>query len=269
MSMIDTLHPVDPEGRRHYDGILDTGKSMAAGTSLGVAVIARNCEQSIGRTMGVVNELSRYFLSTEFIIYTNDCRDNTTQVIADTPLDEDIAFVHVDEELGHPDLSGSRLVTRTVNLAHCRNEAKSYLTGQPEAVLVLDADLLEVTVDRLLAGYGEMVELRYDAMAAQNLVRAPAFEKDRMISYDAFAFRPAWADLTNYMIEKSFHYDVRPAGVPAYRVRSAFGGACWYDGEVYFDARKYDGEHGCEHVEFNRGLLIGVSPSMSLIGFIH
>jgi hypothetical protein len=143
------------------------------------------------------------------------------------------------------------------------------MTGQPDAVLVLDADLLEVTVDRLLAGYGEMTGLQYDAMAAQNLVRTPLLEKHRMVSYDAFAFRPEWADLTNYMIERSFHYDVRPAGVQAYRVRSAFGGGCWYDGDVYFDGRQYDGEQGCEHVEFNRGLVMGVSPSMSLIGFIH
>ena len=268
MSLIDTLHPIEDEGLFHFEGLLSTARKMAAYDNLGVSIIARNCETTIGKTLKAVEELSGYFAKTAVVVYTNDCTDGTVGAIDSTKVDEDINFLHVDETLGFPDLSGSRKSTRTINIAHCRNEALSYLPGDTDAVLVLDADLLEVTAERLLAGYGEMIEWSYDAMAGQNLVRASVLEPRRLVSYDAFAFRPTWTERSNYMIERSFHYDVRPAGVQAYRVRSAFGGACWYTGDVYFDGRQYNGEHGCEHVAFNRGLLMGISPSMSVIGFI-
>jgi hypothetical protein len=268
MSLIDTLHPVEDEGLFHFEGLLSTAKESAAYDNLAVSIIARNCETTIGRTIKVAEELSGYFAKAAVVVYTNDCTDDTAGAIASTEVDEDINFLHVDETLGLPYLTGTRHSTRTINIARCRNEALSYLPGDTDVVLVLDADLLEVTAERLLAGYGEMVQFCYDAMAGQNLVRASKLEPRRLISYDAFAFRPTWTDKSNYMIERSFHYDVRPAGVQAYRVRSAFGGACWYTGDAYFDGRQYNGEHGCEHVAFNQGLLMGICPSMSVLGFI-
>lgn len=270
MSLIERLHPADTTEtstymlRRYRSGV-----EALRGRRLAVGMIARNCGRTLGRTLDVVDAVGMHAGDCRVHVVTNDNTDDTVDVLAGRTQPPGVSLGWDEFSLGRPFLGGSRSAGRTTALAEYRNDVKVSLPSDADYVLILDADLHEVTPYRLLAGLGDMVTMCWHAIAAQNLVHLPEFEPDWLISYDAFAFRPEWGDRTNAMIERAFHYDVRPSGTRPYRVGSAFGGACWYAGRKFFEAgREYCGEHGCEHVPFHRDLVMGVSPSMSLIGFL-
>lgn len=263
-SLVDRLHPVDKEVRGHYLYLLERGRCEAARSTLAVGMIARDCAAALGRTLDAVAEVGEAFSDYEVHIATNDCQDDTCGVISR----KNMPIVHTDETLGRPNLSGGRESERTEALAEYRNAVRDRMPAA-KWVLILDADLMEVTSERLLAGFGDMLTAGTDAMAAQNLVYKPELTDRYLISYDAFAYRPDWGWKTSPLIERAFHYDVRPSGTKVMPVKSAFGGACWYWGDVFREKyRRYDGSEGCEHVPFHRSLKMGVSPSMSVIGFL-
>lgn len=266
MSLIDRLHPADTTEtssymmRRYFRGL-----ETLEGKRLGIGMIARNAVPTLEATLRCCTEVGAVAESCHVNVVTNDNTDDTASILAAY---DGHPISWVEHTLNRPHLGGTREQARTVALAEYRNEVVRGLPADSDYVLILDADLHEITSYRLLAGLGDMASMCWHAMAAQNLVHIPEFERNWLINYDAFAYRPMWGDRTNAMIERAFHYDVRPSGTRPYRVRSAFGGACWYSGHKFFDGRRYDGEHGCEHVPFHRDLVMGVSPSMSLIGFL-
>ena len=271
MSLIDRLHPADTTEtaaymlKRHQSGV-----EALRGKKLAVGMIARNAGPTLERTLEVACEVGGHAESCQIHVVTNDNTDDTVDLLAaHVPASAGVSISWVEHVLNRPYLGGTREAMRTMALAEYRNEVKRDLPHDADYVLILDSDLHEITSYRLLAGLGDMVTMCWQAMAAQNLVHLPEFEQNWLISYDAFAFRPSWGDRTNPMIERAFHYDVRPSGTRPYRVGSAFGGACWYAGRKFFEEdRSYCGLQGCEHVPFHRGLVMGVSPSMSLIGFL-
>lgn len=271
MSLIDKLHPADTTEtaeymlRRYLRGV-----DAIAGKKIAIGMIARNAGRTLRQTMECACEVGAAAESCSIYVVTNDNTDDTADVLCDfEPRLSNTSVGWVEHVLHRPYLGGTRETARTVALAEYRNEVRWNLPGDADYVLILDSDLLEISPYRVVAGLGDMVTMCWQAMAAQCLAHLPQFEREWLINYDAFAYRPMWGDRTNYMIERSFHYDVRPSGTRPYRVRSAFGGACWYAGRKFFeDGREYDGEQGCEHVPFHRDLVMGVSPSMSLIGFL-
>jgi len=263
-SLIDRYHPVDKEVEGHYRYLLERGRCEARKSTLAVGMLARDCAPAISRTLDAVAELGAMFSGYEVHIATNDCEDDTCGVISR----KEMPIVHVDAALDRPHLGGTRQRERTEALAEYRNAVRARMPAA-NWVLILDADHMEVTAARMLAGLGDLLTAGMDAMAAQNLVYVREVEDRYLISYDAFAFRPSWGWKTSPLIERAFHLDVRPSGTAVMPVKSAFGGACWYAGWVYREKhREYDGSEGCEHVPFHRSLRMGVSPSMSLIGFM-
>ena len=263
-SLVDRLHPVDKVVQGHYRYLLERGRCEAAKSTLAVGMIARDCAAAVGRTLDAVAEVGAMFMDYEVHIATNDCQDDTCGVISR----KDMPIVHTDETLDRPHLGGTRKRERTEALAEYRNAVRDRMPAA-KWVLILDADLMEVTAERLMAGLGDLLTAGMDAVAAQQLAYVPALTDRYLISYDAFAFRPDWGWKTSPLIERSFHYDVRPSGSKVMPVKSAFGGACWYEGGVFREKhRRYDGSEGCEHVPFHRSLKMGVSPSMSVIGFL-
>lgn len=267
--MIETLHPATTT---ETSGWMRSGYRHAAvvaeESTLSVGIIARNAEHTIGRTLDVVDSVASHFREATCYVLTNDNTDDTEGALAGWS-GKSVSLGWSSKNLGRPHLGGTRERARTEALAEYRNEVRAALP-RSDYVLILDADLLEVMPSRLMAGLGDMLRMCWHAVAAQNLVLLKALEPNWLINYDAFAFRPYWGDTTNYMVERCFHYDVRPSGTRPYRVLSAFGGACWYRGPEYFsESRSYDGSQGCEHVPFHRDLVMGVSPSMSLIGFLQ
>lgn len=267
MTLVDQLSPVEQDTQ--YRGWLSLAREKAQRCNLEVGIIARNAGPQFAGTLRAVTEVAAYFKTANLRVLTNDCTDCTCDILRAY---SGVSLDWVHEENGRPFMAGSREFARTIALAEYRNRVREMVRKNPEpvdAVLILDADLLEVTAERLMAGFGEFEDLGLDAMAAQCLVRYAPMEPQRLISYDAYAYRPTWTDTLTPMIEKAFHYDVRPSGVESYRVRSAFGGAAWYYGPTYLDeTRQYDGAAGCEHVPFHRGMDMHVSPSMTVIGFL-
>ena len=264
--MIDELHPIDAEGAVAFNESLRSGVAEASLSRCEVGMLARDCRVNLERNLSMLERLSEYFQSFAVHCYANDCTDGTDAVLESWRPTFDTTFVH--ERLGLPYLGGTRSSERTEALASHRSRVKGMM-GVADYYLIIDPDLLCIDERRLLAGLGDMQWSMCDAMAAQQLCYVPELHPNRLINYDAFAWRPDWTWRTNSQMELSFHHDVRPAGAQQYAVRSAFGGACWYRDEYL--AGTYDGKDGCEHVGFHRSmdLDMAVSPNMSVIGFLQ
>lgn len=265
MTLINKLSPVEEPWVTPFDWAcrLENAVEVASTARLGVAIIARDVEHRIVETLTAVNDVAGWFESTRVAIVTNDCKDNTVELIHG--IKGGFELIHEDKTLDRPWLGFSRSAERTMALAEYRNRCLDLLDNKHDYLLVLDADLQEVTAERLMAGFYDLISGKFDAIAAQNLVLLPQLSPTHLVSYDAFAFRPQWADVTSPMIERAFHYDVRPSGSDPFACRSAFGGAAWYTKKR---SARYDGSQGCEHVPFNRHYRMAISPAMSLIGFL-
>lgn len=263
--MIDRYHPVDYVAADAFCTAVEYGIQEAAGLRCEVGMLARDCRQNLRRNLEMLERFAAYFDEFAVRCYANDCTDGTEVVLEDWRPTFDTTFEY--ERLGRPHLGGSRCSERTEALAGYRRRVQGMME-EADIYLILDPDLVCIDEQRLLAGFGDMLVGGFDAMAAQQLCFIPSVHPSRMINYDAFAWRPDWTWRQDDQRELSFHHDVRPAGAPAYRVNSAFGGACWYGPEYLFG--RYDGVDQCEHVGLHRHLggEMGVSPNMSVIGFI-
>lgn len=264
--MTSKFHPIDKHGLKSFNEAYGFGVDVARKASCEVGMLARDCRVNLGRNLRALERLSEYFQEFSVRSYANDCTDGTEALLDSWRPSFDTTFEY--DVLGRPHLGGTRHFERTIALASYRNHVK-WMMSDADYYLILDPDLLCIDEERLIAGLGDMWFLGWEWMAAQQLCYVPAVHKDRMINYDAFAWRPDWTWRQDDQRELSFHHDVRPAGCEPYHANSAFGGACWYS-DNYRDGN-YAGSEGCEHVAFNKSLggIGGVSPNMSVIGFIQ
>lgn len=267
--LLDVLHPVDNAALEGFNLSYAMGVDQARKATCEVGFIARDCAENLRRNLAMLERLSEYFKSFRVVGYANDCTDGTDVLLDkwrptfNTRIEYDV--------LGRPHLGGTRSPERTIALASYRNHVQSMMEGATY-VLILDPDMLCVDEERLIVGLGEMFYHGYEGLAAQQLCLVPEVCKDRLINYDAWAWRPDWTWKQDSQRELSFHHDVRPAGCQPYYVNSAFGGACWYDGNMYLRG-EYDGYEDCEHVAFHKSMPDyyghAVSPNMTVLGFIQ
>ena len=268
--MIDKFHPIDKEVRGMFDAFVRGGRVFAKGSTCTVYMIARDCEEPLTANLAVLEELAESFKGFEVNALTNDCTDSTADILDRwrPPFDTR----HINEENGRPMMPSPRGADRTVPLADYRNRVREG-SRVSDVYLVIDPDIRCIKPERLLAGLGEMMSTGHGVMAAQQLAYVPEIHPNRMINYDAFAWRPAWTWRQDDQRELSFFHDVRPVGAPAYQVNSAFGGAAWYHADTDFRRTDYDGTNGCEHVGLHRQMAdrwawkytVAISPAMTIL----
>ena len=263
------IQPLDAEYADEFrDGVM-SGMSIAAGKTVNVVSIARNCGTPLVNTFACIDSIRPHFGKLRFYSFENDSSDDTAidlDIYAATR--PDVVVEH--DTLERPDLRGWE-PERTVALAEYRNRCRDYVEANwsdADWTIVLDLDphggfLPDGVFSSIhwLSSIGKRWSTDGQtyavpgAMASYSIIRKTGDDGQYWWAhYDAYAARPSawWRDRKLELGMGWFHQMLMPIGAPPMRMNSAFGGLCVYTTEAFLSSRYVGGD--CEHVGYHRGM---------------
>jgi hypothetical protein len=259
---------------RHAEGL-----ERLRHSSIAVVGLARNCGPQLADNLRRVEALGQHCKSWQLHIESNDCTDDTLDVLAEFSRRHSHATFHY-EVLGRPHLPGEFAGRRTVALAEYRHACQQWVrqcSARSDYVIVMDFDLWAgFSQHGLVNGVGCLVEKQGAyGMASVSLFQYDFGNGPQWAHYDLWALRGVgqrdcyWDQYRGG--RGGFGYTwMPPVGSPPALVSSAFGGMAIYRTDAYL-AGTYDGTTDCEHVPFHQsiaratGQMLYVCPSMRTI----
>lgn len=258
------------------------GQDILLDSSVAFVGLARDCDHALRGNLARLEIMLGNFKDWALHIESNDCIDETHDVLAD------FCFKHSSHaSFRYRSLSRERYGAefggrRTQALAEYRTDCQEWVrenASHYDYVVVTDWDMQGGWSYRgLLAGFGLLSEM-VDAygMASVSLAEHPTLalseEKKPIIKtgwthYDAWALRGLGQDgcyWDNYTAGYGSwaHHFIPPVGSPPVLVSSAFGGMAIYRMSDYLTGR-YDGSNDCEHVSFHRSICQAASGRLYL-----
>lgn len=276
--VIDLLSPppafAESFGLRAADGAARLATSKVAFVGL-----ARNCGARLAENLARLEQLVQGIGSWCLHIESNDCTDDTVDVLARfCSKHRQATFHYATLDRGHypAEFAGRR----TIALAEYRDACQRWVrscAADADYVVVIDWDMQGGWSHHgLLNGFGWLVEMP----GAYGMASVSLFQHDwgggpQWAHYDLWALRGVgqadcyWDTYQNGY--GGFGYTWLPAvGSPPALVSSAFGGMAVYRTAAYL-AGTYDGTRDCEHVEMHRtiaratGQHLYVCPAMRTV----
>lgn len=245
----------------------DEGRTRLAHAKVVLVGLARNCGPRLAENLGRLTYLTDCCREWALHIESNDCEDNTLDVLHDFARRHPQATYHY-SVLGRKQYSTEFAGPRTIALAEYRDACQRWVRSchrDADYVIVVDWDQWGGwSHSGLLNGIGWLVELQGAyGMASVSLMQHQTISMPepgkltvatQWAHYDAWALRlnSCWDDYTNG--EGGWkHQWIPPIGSDPVRVRSAFGGLCIYRTDAYLTGT-YDGTKDCEHVPFHASI---------------
>jgi hypothetical protein len=252
-------HPAFAESfdQRHAEGLRRLRHSRVAFVGL-----ARNCKQQLEANLQRVLGVGSLCKSWQLHIESNDCTDQTLEVLADFAQRHTEATFHY-ETLGRGHYPAEFAGRRTIALAEYRDACQRWVracAADADYVVVIDWDMSGGWSHHgLLNGIGWLVELpgAY-GMASVSLSQYDFGRGPQWTHYDLWALRGLgqhdcyWDTYQNGFGSWGFSW-LPPVGSPPCLVASAFGGMAIYRTDAYLKGT-YDGTTDCEHVPFHRSI---------------
>ena len=247
------------------------GESRLAGSKIAFVGLARNCGGPLAANLARLEQLVKQCKSWSLHIESNDCDDDTVDVLASFCRKHREATFHYGI-LGRQQFSAEFAGPRTIALAEYRDACQRWVrscAADADYVIAIDWDQWGGWSHAgALNGIGWLIELpgAY-GMASVSLAEHPTMSigEDRQPTlgkgwthYDAWALRGVgqaecyWDDYTAG-VGGWKHQWIPPVGSPPVLVSSAFGGFAIYRNEAYL-AGTYDGTRDCEHVPFHKSV---------------
>lgn len=264
------LQPLDVFGDS-YIAKANEGAIRLANSKVAIVGLARNCGGPLRANLEQALQVASGCRDWRLHIESNDCEDDTVDVLAD--------FCHTHKEatfhyqiLGRKQFSAEFAGPRTIALAEYRDACQRWVracAADADYVIAIDWDAWGgFSVPGLLNGIGWLVELQGAyGMASVSLLQSPVLamgeDKKPIISaswlhYDCWAARGIgqpnnyWDDYTAGQGGWK-HQWLPPVGSEPVAVASAFGGLCIYRTADYLHA-DYDGTTDCEHISAHRAI---------------
>ena len=119
------VQPLDNEYAESFRKNVVAGMDMAAGETINVVAIARNCGEHLTNTLECIDSMRPYFGKLRFYAFENDSADGTASALDAYAARHPDAVVEHDT-LKRPDLRGWE-PERTVALAEYRNRCRDYV----------------------------------------------------------------------------------------------------------------------------------------------
>lgn len=288
MKILDHLiYPLEPFAASFRERC-EQGAARLASAKVAVVGLARNCAVHLAANLGRWEYLAKHCRDWQLHIESNDCTDQTVQVLADfAKAHRQATFAY--QELGRQQFSAEFAGPRTIALAEYRDACQRWVrdcAADADYVIVVDWDQWGGWSHAgVVNGLGWMLELQGAyGMASVSLMEHPAHFTDKAgattvqktwLHYDAWALRGVgqpdchWDDYTHGQGGWKHHW-LPPVGSQPVAVASAFGGFAIYRTEAYL-AGTYDGTTDCEHVPFHEsvakatGQRLYLCPSMRTV----
>lgn len=252
----DTALPVEPEWQQKYaDNVLD-GKSVAEDSSVVICGMARSIGGILPVTIQRLEAIGSQFRNWAAVIVENDSEDDTKDVLHDWAGRRPGQVVVDCRDLGREHLRGFERA-RVERYAEYRNRYRELARDRfPHADYVLCVDLDPwggYSLDGILSSVVFLMETRNGAgMASTSLYQALGSNGERVwCHYDQWAFR-AYSFAVRF--DPYFQRWLPPAGIDPIRVHSAFGAACLYRTEFFYECQYESVDGDIEHVGLHRNM---------------
>jgi hypothetical protein len=224
--------------------------------------LARNCAVRLASNLGRLEKLQEIAGAWSLHIESNDCEDQTLEVLHDYCREKPQATFHY-QILGRDQYGAEFAGRRTIALAEYRDACQRWVRAcakDADYVCVVDFDAWGGWNDEgVLNGLGWLVELQGSyGMASASLFQYDFGGGPQWCHYDLWALRGI-GQANCYFDTYQNGYGgfgfswLPPVGSPPVLVSSAFGGMCIYRTDAYLKGT-YDGVSDCEHVSFHRGI---------------
>lgn len=240
----------------------EDGRIRLKNASVAFVGLARNCGVRLAQNLGAVESLVNGVSSWKLHIESNDCEDQTLDVLADFARRHTQATFQY-QMLGRGHYPGEFSGRRTVALAEYRKACQQWVkacAADADYVIVVDWDMWGGWSHHgLLNAIGWLVEYQ----GAYGMSSVSLFERDfgggpQWWHYDLWALRglgqsDCYWDTYRNGYGGFGHSWLPPVGSPPALVSSAFGGMTIYRTNAYL-AGCYDGTRDCEHVPFHASI---------------
>jgi hypothetical protein len=248
--------------RQQYEEVTERGRRALLESSVAFVGLARNCGPALANNLDRMLAAGDGCKSWSAHIESNDCTDNTLEVLADFCLrNRQATFHYEDYGRGHfPHEFGGR---RTIALAEYRDACQRWVracAGDADYVVVVDWDLWGGWEPRGIAnavGWMQAMPHAY-GMASVSLFMHDFGHGPQWGHYDMWAARGIgqpgnyWDAYQNGYGTWGFMF-LPPIGSDPISVACAFGGMAVYRTEPYL-CGTYDGTNDCEHVAAARSI---------------
>jgi len=252
-------HPAFAElfDERHAAGL-----ERLRNASVAIVGLARNCGPQLAANLERVESLAGLCGSWQLHVESNDCTDDTLDVLAAFARRHSQATFHY-QMLNRPHLPGEFGGRRTIALAEYRDACQRWVRacdGDSDYVVVIDFDAWGGWNHQgVLNGFGWLVEMpgAY-GMASTSLFQYDFGQGPQWCHYDLWAMRGLGQPDCYFDAYQNgyggFGFSwLPPVGSPPAIVASAFGGMTIYRTDAYL-AGTYDGTADCEHVPFHASI---------------
>ena len=245
-----------------YAARMQEGEARLAQSRVAFVGLARNCAPQLADNLKRLEHLAACCGSWQLHIESNDCDDDTVQVLADFCKRHPQATFHY-QFLGHAKFGAEFAGRRTIAMAEHRDACQRWVracAADADYVVVIDFDQWGGWSHAgLLNGMGWLVEMpgAY-GMASVSLFQYDFGNGPHWCHYDLWALRGIgqpdcyWDTYQNGHCGFGFWF-LPAIGSPPVLVSSAFGGLTIYRTAAYLKGT-YDGTADCEHVPFHQSI---------------
>lgn len=213
------------------------GKENMRNSSVSICSIVRDCEINLKKNIPRVERLRLLFKNSEVVIFENDSKDNTLDILKFWEKESYNIHVFSDkydvpsiptQEIGHGNPYFS--ISRIEKMAFYRNKYIKILNEQSikrEYVIVIDLDISDFDINGIIHSFGTNID--WDCISSNGISLASNL-KDQY--HDAYALIE-YGKLNENQTEKSIknnriHYSSLKPGMPLILVDSAYGGMAIY-----------------------------------------
>lgn len=255
------IWPLQPFAQSYAERC-EEGRIRLKNASVAFVGLARNCGVRLAQNLGAVETLADGLGSWRLHIESNDCEDQTLEVLTDFSRRHKQATFHY-QMLGRGHYPAEFAGRRTIALAEYRDACQRWVkacAADSDYVIVVDWDMWGGWSHHgLLNAIGWLVEYQGAyGMASVSLFQYDFGNGPQWAHYDLWALRGVgqtdcyWDTYRGGL--GGFGYSWLPAiGSPPVLVSSAFGGMAVYRTDAYLRGT-YDGTQDCEHVPFHKSI---------------
>lgn len=245
-----------------YQERVAEGAERLRNSKIAVVGLARNCAARLAQNLGLAESLGRRCKGWQLHVESNDCEDETLEVLAAFAREHKQATFHY-QLLGREQYAAEFAGRRTVALAEYRDACQRWVracAADSDYVVVVDFDAWGGWNEKgVLSGIGWLVEMpgAY-GMSSVSLFQYDFGNGPLWVHYDLWALRGVGQHRCYYDTYQNgyggFGFSwLPPVGSPPVLVSSAFGGMTIYRTDAYLRGT-YDGTADCEHVSFHQSI---------------
>jgi len=200
--------------------------------------IVRDCEKNLSRNIPVIEKIAAYFKSYQVIIFENNSKDRTKQIL--TTWGKTNSNVHVfindfDESkyknipipVGYNPAFSKRRIQKMTDYRNMYLEYIEENKLQADYIIIVDMDVRNIDIKGVLSSFG--TEQQWDVIAANSHSLSPKFKRRQHDAYALIEDGKEFIPQTETMInENRVSWAFLQKNMPFIRVASAYGGLAIY-----------------------------------------